>query len=196
MRTVMQIGLHTSFEWAYLTRQNWPAGYHHDFHILPSSFTADPSPFAFYGIDCSPESISYCASKSEEWGFTDCKFICIGISDTATSKGKWSWKKQGWHTIDINVTSIEYLFVPIPLLIEMLGLASLDVLALDIDNYEYIVLRTIATWPIKPYFISVEVHGTDSQDKILRDTLSSAGYSLIKECDKYPEKVKEYHFQL
>ena len=194
MRNVMQIGLHTSIEWAYLTWEDWVHGARHPFQVLPEVLAVDPSPFAYYGVDVVPESIVYCSEKAKKRGYSNCKFVCAGVSDISGSKGESKWEKQDWHSIDINCDNIEYLFLPIPSLIEMLCLDALDVLALDIDKYEYKVLQNIKDWAIKPRFMSIEVHGSERRNCVLIDCLAKAGYVLINTFDKSPEKAEEFHF--
>ena len=163
MRTVIQLGLHTSAEWIYLSnKEGWVDDYppKREYEEVPAFFQDDPEPFRYFGVDYAPESIAYVANKYPSLTY-HADFICCGISDRIYSSlqhSKTWWVGQSWYFIDI-FPHIIYPFIPLSVLFRMLNLNSVDILAMDIDGYEHIVLADIDNWEILPKLIVVEVHG-------------------------------------
>ena len=155
-RNVVQIGLHNGASYIYLTRSGWVKECKalDKLNQLPEQFMDNPAPFRFYGVDCAPESIAYVASDHK--GNERCRFLCAGVSDSFYCNWKLA-QPLDWHKIEIN-SSIGYLMVPMKELPRLLDIQSIDVLAVDIDGYEYLIFNDIRTWNILPKFITIELH--------------------------------------
>ena len=164
LRTIVQVGLHTSAELIGYTADDWTAK-HNSFDgwtQLPENFVKDPSPFFYYGLDCCPESVDYVAKRYRHINHDRAKFICAGISDTFYTNvefGSEQFVNQTWHSPELDLQSnIIYIFLPLQVLFKLLKIEKLDVLALDIEGYEYYALADICEWQIYPKLLIVEFH--------------------------------------
>ena len=200
MRNVVQIGLHTSWELAYLSKENWLDTYppNVEWAEVPEWVRKDPSPFNYYGVDCVPESIVFCAKSIRNASYNNprIRFLCVGVSDCQYSTidcGVDKWAHASWSSLSIANNTI-YHFISIPQLFQILNLDSVDILALDIDGYEHIAFREIQNWSILPSLILMEIHHKipssekhrseyKESRKLLKPKfishLKSAGYKLI-----------------
>ena len=163
MRNVIQIGLHRSAEYAYLSRPDWIDIYRkrhqdklHRFEILPESFFHDPSEFRYVGIDLCPESVSYVASKYAD-DYPNARFMCGGVSDRSYTIDNWDQAENLGDYLDIN-RNIIYPFFDMPTWIDLLRMSALDILAIDVEGYEHFIFNNISSWKVLPKFISLEVH--------------------------------------
>ena len=113
---------------------------------ISEDFLKDPSPFLYYGLDCCPESIDHVAKRYRDK--ERAKFLCVGIGDNVYTNVDFSWESfanKDWHHLDIK-TNIIYIFLPLQMLFKLLKIEKLDVLALDVDGYEYHALEDISEW--------------------------------------------------
>ena len=212
MRNVIQIGLHQSLEFLYLTESDWrkyyldPSQMHsvNEFERIPYDFLPDPEPFRYYGVDCCPESIVHLAPQIAS--NPNARLICCGISDSFYGIADWNQAENLGDWLHIN-HNIVYPCVTMPMLFELLSIDDLAILALDIEGYEYFVLDTIKDWPFLPKFISVEVHNVsyisekdraiygcqiEEVQPALIEKLMSCGYELVGKGQEYGQSYLKF----
>ena len=172
-RSIIQIGLHTSANWKFLTEENWLDYFTgkrkfrgnpeipEEFRI-PDFFLKDPEPFNFYGIDVDPESIAHVINKFENTDKNRVNWICAGIDDYINLKKtphRYKRKDGKKKYYKFNLENKYLLFITMEELLKNLSLETFDILALDIDGYEHIIFDNMSSWCILPTLITVEYHG-------------------------------------
>lgn len=192
VRTVIQLGLHTSAGWAYLARDDWREIHDERIEIqkVPDCFLDDPTPFRYFGLDCCPESIDYVAVRQQEYA-PSAKFMCLGVSDKAYTNVGFGWNRWqdcGWHSIELH-KNVVYLFLPFSMILRLLEIESLDILVMDIDGYEYLVFNDVQYWHTLPKCIVMELHDFNLPEDRGRRTFGEVKPELLNKLTGYGYKV-------
>ena len=204
MRTVIQLGLGYSTEFLGLTSENWveysekcieQLKHHkkeskegwiystpHEWAKVPKSFAEDKTPFIYYGIDASPESISVLADKHQD--NKRANFICVGVGHLHEKIGYYLTENNidyGDKRYQLNSSRVNFLIVPFSVILKLIDPPSFDVLAIDIDGHEMGLIYDMRNWHILPEFISIEAWG-DINNK--------------NDFSQWHEKLKRYGYEL
>ena len=170
MRTIIQLGLHTSAIWTYLTREDWVDYMRNrlsdNSKTLPDFFTEDHTPFQFYGVDIEPESIAYVANKGRYRDSPNITWICAGISDDHyLMKPTSRYDSAEWYQFSTN--NKMHVYITMKHLVDSISPETFDVLAIDIDGYEHYIFKEMAEWSILPTYITLEHHrfGYDGENR-------------------------------
>ena len=153
----VQVGLHTSAEYIYLTDSNWRESMldHHEVLHIPDSIVSHIDKWEYYGIDENFFSIDYLARKYESKG----NWLVAYLTDRLTPF------KKNISQRPPEFNPCEGIYVPTVTLSELFRrfrLDYVDVLALDIESAEHHIFDTY-DWHIYPTYIAVEVHSFDHQ---------------------------------
>ncbi len=211
MRTVIQLGLHTSALWTYLTRENWVDYMRNRLdnqaNVLPEFFTEDPAPFQFYGVDVEPESIVHVINKSRYKNLSNVTWICAGISDDHYLM-KPTPRYDGVEWYQFSTQNRMHVYITMKHLIDAISPETFDVLAVDIDGYEHYIFNDMEKWSILPTYITIEYHGLgfdgehrkivereEAHDNLIA-TIVRSGYRHLDSVIKYEEgsSVEEIQF--
>ena len=157
MRTCLQIGLQRTAEYAYLAEEGWlGADVEDDLKTLPDFLKADPSPFRYIGVDRDFYSLQQLSKEYPEVRYNDivartwCHAYIRGDKTPSTRV----------HYSSLYQTEPSWICVPtitFSHLLASLRLKEIDVLAMDIEGFEYEIFRDY-DWQLKPKFIAVEAH--------------------------------------
>ena len=211
MRTVIQLGLHTSAFWTYLTRENWVDYMRNrsdnQARVLPEFFTEDPAPFQFYGVDVDHESIAHVANSSRYKNLSNVTWVCVGISDDHyLMKPTSRYDGAAWYQFSKH--NKMHVYITMKHLIDSISPETFDVLAIDIDGYEHYIFNDMEKWSILPTYITLEYHGLgsdgenrevvdgqDAHDNLI-STIVKNGYEYLPPVFKYEagNAVKEMQF--
>ena len=159
--TCVQIGLHESCEWAFLTQINWKEQWLH--HKLPNIFP-DITNWNYIGIDINPVSI---AKMSKAYNLNKkCTFICSGIGSSRSISRNPTDGFLPHNIISPFITLGEILY----------RFGNIDILALDIEGGEYQIFNSLDFLDIP--MICVEIHkiSNNAVPQQLSDKIVSLGY--------------------
>ena len=163
--TCLQIGLDGIAEYIYLTHPNWKDHMHA--HIEPLKHVPkalDYKEWQYFGVDVNPTSIDFMAYR---YRLKNAKFIIacvkgdnkVGFVNYVISRIAGDIYKKN-VTYELNNDLVQTCYVvkmSLSTLINLLGLQTLDVLAVDIEGTEQEIFENY-DWKIKPRYISVEMH--------------------------------------
>lgn len=220
MNTCIQIGLHNTCEYLYLTQDNWlelmPE--QAEFKRLPDVIVdaLEKQHFRYYGIDRNPASLGK-LMESYEFNNAYVEWICAQIAT------KYEEISQHNHVNDhlperffpqeIRDAFFWIPSLPFDVLLENLKLEQIDVLALDIEGDEQQFFEDYS-WSIAPKFISIETHWANAlqienneaydlniRTEYLIDFISKQGYECVvfEESGTYghvvPDQPANYEIQ-
>ena len=157
MRKCLQIGLQRTAEYAYLADEGWVDACVSDpLKTLPDFFKTDPTPFRYFGVDRDFYSLQQLSKEYPEVRYdnivtrTWCHAYLSGDKTPSTRV----------HYSSLYQTEPSWICVPtitFSHLLASLRLNRIDVLAMDIEGFEYEIFRDY-DWQLKPRFIAVEAH--------------------------------------
>ena len=191
MRNVIQLGLHTEAEWAYLTQPGWieAMGDERKQHKLPDFFKDDPEPFQYFGLDISPSSVAMVREKYKE--LSNAYFIACGLGDEFSienTPNRFYTDTTEWYDFNDERKNTLFVVAPFSFVINNLGVKEVSVLAMDIDGYEHEVLSTFGEWEIHPDLITTEICFLRDTDVSLLDEYKDIGYTHIGTVLQYAEE--------
>ena len=196
----IQAGLYSTAEYLYLSEENWNE------HIPARSPNWNPHPkivesiesWDYYGIEHDPHML---IRLIEEIGKNSGNWINTSLSGK-THERRYRLMTGGDHQI------ISPIYVPFQTLDELLfglGLNRVDILALDIENDEFLVLRDYS-WRILPQMIACEVHsfldysrldvGEDLHVYTASDQSENPSETLERNCDMMENLLKSQGYKL
>ena len=217
MRSVVQIGIGGWAEYLPLTHEDWLKGWEDSEHnCVPERFTESSEPFYYYGVDVSPTVIAAISKRflhnpRAEW-------ICVGVGDRFTID--LAPKRSIWiANEDPSIACVQtaktenvcYTLIPMHVLINNLHLESFEILAVDIDGFEYFIFDNLESWNILPTYISVEIHEIEhlletypiesvdatilkDPEGYIKQQLEAHGYRFVGRLSKPPETVTDMCF--
>ena len=162
----VQIGLNTKAEYLPLIYTDWKSACNRsDLEMLPDLFP-DIEEWRYYGIDTSPQSISYLAKKFD--GIPNISWICAHVTGNCPDPMVEGSFDDGQSEFSVESTwaatmKLDDFFAKI---------GGCDVLVMDIEGDEYEVVFD-SSWQHKPKFMLIEPHGTDGGNG---DVGSDRGY--------------------
>lgn len=209
MRTAIQLGLGIWSEYLYLTMDDW-TGFDCplDWVDVPDFFKEDPQGFMYYGIDVDPQSIALLSNKN--YANTRATWICAGVSD----KFELTQEDLNSQAQPILHNRTTYLLVPFGEILKAINPPTFDVLAVDIEGFEYKMVDDMADWHILPTYITLEVFMKDGPNdygysgyedltngEFFEARLGELGYNLsgvvphlYRDTDEWDSRLHEFQF--
>ena len=172
--TVVQAGLYCESEFIMLAQHNWKK------LLVDKKYTwsqriADELKyidiFRYFGIDCDPASVTYIGERYKEALRNEHVVLaCLGLH--------WLPKMKvtpmiGWFESSKNSSAV---FMNLDMFFDSIGIDDLDLLVLDIEGFEYNVLKSYS-WKIKPKVMEIELHPRYDFDKF-KEMVKDIGYRL------------------
>ena len=194
----VQLGINVDAEYLYLAQPNWR-------ELMPQQDTVKQLPDIFKGdmwhytgVDSDVVCIAEHLADNKHSLNVDWVCACIAAEHTHKHVNSW-FLSRGFG---VGVITLEMLLTNIPNVQER----GISVLAMDIEGYEYEILRSY-NWSIKPKFIAVEAHTRDHYLSPHYDScpleliacLKAQGYQLYKQIPNVEdilEKHTDYHGEL
>ena len=197
MRNALQLGLYTAADWAFLTQEDWVKEMEtqRPQHQLPNIYTDDPSPFRYFGVDVSPDSIN--AVRENYKDYDNVFFLVCGVGDKHAIQNFpnkfYDMEINNWYEFHKEKKDALFVFMPLSFLIENLGIEELALLAVDIDGHEDEAFHNISDWKIKPELITIEISSLWMETEEHPKKIVDAGYTHIKTIPQFTgDEIRNY----
>ena len=173
MKKLVQIGLHETCEYLYVTHPNWPAlrsiQINPEFPFIPEEFWGTGAPWLYYGVEMSRKSLEYISERldwKKSFGRVQLLQECITPTDgLEVQHNGWSVGDGPYTLRGISLKTL-FLKTGVP-----------DVLVMNILNGEGSVFETY-DFAEKPKLIIVHIHSHTCLNVILKRMLEN-GYHLL-----------------
>lgn len=167
----VQLGLHNVAEYLYLVRPDWREVMADQDALkkIPEVVSDRFSSWRYYGVDCDVGSIQ---KMLERYGNVSCAewvHAAVGMHEDSLVSLRGYFARCA-HFLGFGC-SLQRLF-------EMLRLAQVDVLVMDVEGGEISILENY-DWVLKPGFISVEVHGDHSHTSMANSVLLNRHIQVV-----------------
>lgn len=166
----VQIGLHQTAEFLYLTQPDWKAVMSRQVKLkqIPKSITDPIQSWQYYGVDSDVGSIYKMIQKYGNPSGAHWVHASVG-TPTDRLIGLQSYLVSG-RFIGF-ACSLQRLF-------QLLNLTQVDVLNIDVEGAELAIFQHY-DWVITPSFISVEVHGDHNNPSVANPALLSQHIDVV-----------------
>ena len=164
----IQLGLHNTAEYLYLTEDNWKDIEVDALNRVPHSGVDE---WCYYGIDAEGESISMMLRQHVHNPRAIWIQSYIAPGPTQLVKYKLFGGNEPRPSYFAPTISFDKM-------LSELNIKRIDVLAVDIEGTEYELFEAYG-WNIKPRFISVELHNTSHTDTSFITLIESIGYDTV-----------------